>query len=601
MNGTVCSVCHREDAALTQKDRGVLAPGTKLDDGSVIIGAKIGRGGFGITYHALDTISGKHVVVKEFMPNYLVTRAEDGIQVAINNDAKEDYDNSLRSFHREARVINELRNHPNIVNILFTIEENNTAYYGMEFLEGETLSQYAKKQSRKFSAKEAAELLLPIMDALIFCHDKSVYHRDVSPDNIFLSRSENGKIVPKLIDFGAAYVAMRNFTRIFPNVRKQCYSPYEQMTSSEGQGSWSDVYSFAATMYYLITGHPPVSALEIAGGNARIVPPREEKANISEKAEHVLMHALAFQAAERIKTMRDFRREMCEALNIEVPKIVEPPPVPDPGPKQDSKVTTLGENDNKEPEIPAPVSTTNDMPVKAPQQLAKRAALYLIQAAVFYGLGYMALGLPGLLAGYGVFVLFETLMVSSGGHASIGMNSAGLRFVSNDSDPSLSSSLIFALLNASPLVLLDAVRLKNGETPLADSSSGLQAVPVGSVNVFPASTGRNEQEGRAILLCVEGTMKGKRFPVLPDHIAGRNGEMSQIPLDSADITVSRRHCRFVYMPGGQWGIVNLSGNGVNVDGKQIQEVESRPVPLKNGSRIGIGMSTFEFHIQKAGE
>ena len=639
----VCKVCGKPAVAVSDKDVGVLAPGTELDSGSVVVGTKIGRGGFGITYRALDRETGQKVALKEFMPTHLVNRGRDGRTIQVLDGMEDTFNAARRGFMREAKVLHELRRHPHIVNVLFTIEENNTAYYGMELLNGVNLSQWVRQRGKKIPAKEACEILLPVMDALVYCHDKGVLHRDISPDNIFMENTGNGNVCAKLIDFGAAYVAIENFTHTFPSVRKQYYSPLEQMnTDRNEQGSWSDVYSLAATLFYLITGTPPTSALDIAAGTAVMHPPSAYQVNIPNAAEKVLMHALAQNVSERIQTVSEFRTAICNALGVPWQEILRR--------DERSGVTLIDTNHPEEPatgtsttggsvlrvepvpseSVPSSAHPHEEPPAipQAPPQYWKRALIAGVQYLTFYGLGYLAFGPAGLAVGYAAFMLFQFLLVSAGSHGTIGMNADHLTFRYGSEPPGTGPAMIFALWNASPLGLLDGLMLVSGKEALADRLSGLSAVSTSAQagnaggQAKPAPVPRSEpakeqkppqkkaasqeqaspvQEdathGSAFIVCLQGPMKGKRFAVHVGDTAGRNPDVSQILLGSEDPTVSKQHCRFIRARNGKWGLTNLSGNGTGIDGTLILEKNGTPQVLHNGTMIQIGMSTYQFRIK----
>ena len=641
MKGNTCSVCGKPAVSLSQEnDAGVLPPGTELDGGSVIVGAKIGRGGFGITYRALDKESGKRVALKEFMPNHLVTRLADGKEVAVVGGNEDTYLSARRSFMREAKVLNELRRHPNIVRVLFTIEENNTVYYGMEFLEGDNLAVWARNQYPKkpMPAKDACTVLLPIMDALIFCHEIGVLHRDISPDNILICKDGQGRTNPKLVDFGAAHVAIEDFTHTFPNVRKAYFSALEQMSgNAKDQGTWSDVYSLCATIYYLITGRPPTSAIDVATGTGRLQPPMELGAQISEQAEDVLMHGMTLDYQKRIQTVREFRSEFCKALGVECAEYAPPPPsTPAPAPKSEpvkppepEPAPPPAEKEEKKKPVsdPADFVTQEEIP-REEKRILIRAVIYLLLAGVCYGAGFYFFGPMGLLYGWLAFslILMLSLLISG---STPGMAAANLRFVDRTGSKNIGRMIAYAFLNASPLGLLDGILLFDGKNALcnricglvyqskgpvkgkkasrqlADESSGpiVSSEPVASEPVEPVISSPpkprpsevNRSRPTAVMKGIDGPMKDRSLRICDGDILGRNPEKAQVVVGGEDATVGRAHCRFVYAKTKEkWGVVNLSSNGVVINENRIVEKEGKPTVIPDGAKIQIGRSTYVF-------
>ena len=519
MKGNTCTVCGKKASSNEDtRNSGVLLPGTELDGGSVVVGEKIGRGGFGITYCALDRESGKRVALKEFMPNHLVNRASDGKSVIVLSGEDDAYIQSRRSFKREANILNTLRQHPNIVKVMFTIEENNTVYYGMEYLNGVNVAVWAAKHCKGLiSGEDAFKLLLPAIDALIYCHRKHVLHRDISPDNILVVKLDNGQETVKLIDFGAAHAAIENFTKTFPSVLKQHFSPIEQMTRGEDQGTWSDVYSFCATIYFLITGKPPTSALDVVtSNNARIELPSKLGANISEDAEDVLMHGMVQDYRKRIQNMEQLREELARALKIKVPPyrdpviVSEPKPAPAPVPvpetKQESNtipVTVQEQTPNPVP-VPEPMPEPEPVPTHKPiltppannHKAGTRCFLYLVQfvsiLAISIGLVNSnalplfsaSLSIPGITDGevlangllytWLFFAVCTLFLVATSRHGTLGMRAANLAFAKgNGSGGNILKYGLFSLLTTSPIGWVDGILILMNSRPISDSICGL--------------------------------------------------------------------------------------------------------------------------------
>ena len=132
----VCTVCREPALPADGNGANALPPGTTLGKGRLTIGKKLGSGGFGVTYIAFDSKLNRRVALKEFMPNYLAVRQ--GMKIVPKPNQEQAYQKAMNSFQKEARTLYELRAHPNIVHVLSVFQENNTAYYTMEMLEGES-------------------------------------------------------------------------------------------------------------------------------------------------------------------------------------------------------------------------------------------------------------------------------------------------------------------------------------------------------------------------------------------------------------------------------------------------------------------------------
>ena len=310
----VCTKCGELESSNSSNGENALAPGTNLGKDRITVGKKLGSGGFGVTYIAYDNKLKRRVALKEFMPNYLATR--EGTRIVPKSGQNEAYEKAMNSFMKEARALYELRAHPNIVHVISVFKENNTAYYTMEMLEGESLLNYLKRK-KKISANRAFQLLLPIMKAIQYVHSKKMIHRDISPDNIMLCDNPDrpGSVIPKLIDFGAAHVAIEGYSLSYPGVKKNGFSPLEQNWEGKSQGPWTDVYSFCATFYSAIIGNVPISAQARAEADKDpLKPPRELGADIIPEMQEVLMRGLKLHYQERIQTMDQLIMEMSRAV-----------------------------------------------------------------------------------------------------------------------------------------------------------------------------------------------------------------------------------------------------------------------------------------------
>ena len=234
-----------------------MEPGTILND-RYIIGKVLGYGGFGVTYLAWDGRLEQRVAIKEYLPSEFATRMPGQSKLSIYSGEKgEQYLDGLNKFSDEAQRLAKFVNEEGIVRIIDCIAANDTAYIVMEYLEGETLASYLKRE-KTIPEDLAVQLLMPVMRSLQAVHDQGILHRDISPDNIFLTM--DGKV--KLIYFGAARYATTSHSRSLTVLVKPGYSAEEQYRSRGDQGPHTDVYSLAATLYKMITGVTPPDALE---------------------------------------------------------------------------------------------------------------------------------------------------------------------------------------------------------------------------------------------------------------------------------------------------------------------------------------------------
>ncbi len=232
----------------------------------------LGVGGFGITYLAEDTHLKRKVAIKEYFPVEIAWRDHDTTVIPKSKNFEIPYSVGVDRFLREARSLAQFV-HPNIVQVMNFFPANGTAYFVMNYVEGESLADYLKREGPLKDDQSVLDIFLPIIKGLQAVHHKNILHRDIKPDNIYLWKFGD----PILIDFGASRHAVGHISnRSLTLVLTEGYAPYEQyQTDSNKQGPWTDIYALGATIYKTITGtHPPKAPdrLGLDGDNDPLVP-----------------------------------------------------------------------------------------------------------------------------------------------------------------------------------------------------------------------------------------------------------------------------------------------------------------------------------------
>ena len=267
-----------------------LQPGSTLQNGKYEIQRKLGQGGFGITYLALQRSLNRQVVVKEFFMDGYCSREEHTHRMTLATSSDPQLVSSYYDkFLKEARHIAQLE-HPNIVSIISVFEENNTAYYVMKYAPNGSLEEKVRREGH-LSEAEATRYILKVAKALRFVHQHKMTHLDVKPANILLSENDE----PLLIDFGLSKQyddATGKATSHTPLGISNGYAPIEQY-DPEGAGIFSpemDVYALGATFFNLLTGITPQHASILANNG---IPVQELHAkNISQRAISVIFQEM---------------------------------------------------------------------------------------------------------------------------------------------------------------------------------------------------------------------------------------------------------------------------------------------------------------------
>ena len=309
--GAPCPYCGYDAKRDEGKFRIALRPGTPLAN-RYVIGRVLGQGGFGVTYVALDSQTRARVAIKEYLPTEFVSRAFGTVALElISEDRQSNFDYGKQQFLAEARTLAEFVGGEHIVSIHSYFEENGTAYFAMEYLEGRNLKQYMEDHGGPLPVHEANRILLPVMEALDWVHSKGIVHRDISPDNIVIKKDG----AAKLIDFGAARQSTGEKSKSLDVVLKHGFAPMEQYSRRGRQGPFTDVYAMAATYYYAITGKVPPDAVDRMSED-ELVSPSALGVKIRKSTEQVLLKALAVNAPERWQRMSEFYSALLETMPL---------------------------------------------------------------------------------------------------------------------------------------------------------------------------------------------------------------------------------------------------------------------------------------------
>lgn len=245
--------------------------GALLKNGEYRIEKVLAAGGFGITYLAMQVALGRKVAVKEFFMKEHCNRDSGNSYVSVPSvGSKELVEHFKEKFLKEARLIASF-DHSNIIRIHDVFEENGTAYYVMEYLEGESLSTLVARCGA-VDEQVALRYTRQVADALAEVHAGNLLHLDVKPANIMLNKK--GEAV--LIDFGISkhYDETGSQTSSTAVGISEGYAPLEQYEAG-ALGSFTpatDIYSLGATLYFLVTGQRPPKAGDVMNDGLPVLP-----------------------------------------------------------------------------------------------------------------------------------------------------------------------------------------------------------------------------------------------------------------------------------------------------------------------------------------
>lgn len=276
----------------------ILTPSERLGtvvDGKYRLDRILGEGGFGVVYAGTHLRLDRQVAVKFLHPQH-----------SQNADVVE-------RFMREARATSKL-SHPNVIDVRdVEMAPDGSVYMVLELLQGQPLSDYLAKHHR-LPLAEVMALLRPVIDALEVAHRAGIVHRDIKPDNVFLSRSLEGRVVPKVLDFGIAKLADGNAkaTATGSVIGTPIYmSPEQAMGQQKNVGPWSDVWSTAVMIYECLAGQfpfelppePTPTAVVLAVVTAPVFPLSNYRPDLPPAVSDVIGRALDRSVETRIRSM----------------------------------------------------------------------------------------------------------------------------------------------------------------------------------------------------------------------------------------------------------------------------------------------------------
>ncbi|POZ51607.1 serine/threonine protein kinase [Methylovulum psychrotolerans] len=284
-----------------------------------LIGRVLGKGGFGITYLAWDLVLQTAVAIKEYMPSTLVGRENKRLAIVAHSpEDQTEFEYGLKQFLQEARTLAQF-SHANVVRVREFFPANNTAYLVMDYYRGVSLQQFLQQKNQKLTEEEALKIMLPVLNGLGQVHKKGFLHRDIKPDNIYLVDKEH----PVLLDFGAARSAFSQKSLSLSVILTPGFAPFEQYLSRSHFTPSTDIYSVAATIYYMVSGVKPHEATARLQNDPmkhlEVLEP-----GLSPQFTKSIMLALEVYPEKRPQTIEEFEKQLTEKAAAPPPPFVMP-------------------------------------------------------------------------------------------------------------------------------------------------------------------------------------------------------------------------------------------------------------------------------------
>lgn len=295
-----------------------LPPGTKLE--GYEIERVIGASGFGFVYLAYEPAAQRRVAIKEYLPDTLAVRDEDGVQVLVRADSHiEAFDRGRNAFIEEAQLLARCE-HPSLLHVTRSWQSKGTAYRVMPYYPGNSL--YTLREAMDAPADEASlrALLDGLLGALETLHEAGVTHREVSPWNILLLPDDT----PILLDLSAARRAMvGDRARALMSLLTPSFAPIELMnpTPERPIGPWTDIHALGAVIKYCISGEmprPATTALvrESMGAMVRRLQVTYPRLHYSPSFLTAIDAALEANPEDRPQSIQELRKRLDDHPNV---------------------------------------------------------------------------------------------------------------------------------------------------------------------------------------------------------------------------------------------------------------------------------------------
>ena len=287
-------------------NQNMLQVGTILH-GTYKIESYLSSGGFGNTYLAKNIEFDETYAIKEFFVKGVCQRDGNSTTISVSNaENTNSFEQQREKFKKEARRLRSLSN-PHIVKVYDLFEENGTAYYVMDYVDGENLSARLKRTNAPLAESEVRNYLNQILDGLEAIHNKGMFHLDIKPANIMVDSHD----VVKLIDFGASkqQSTVGGATMSTGISYTNGYAPSEQMAQSYDKfGPWTDFYALGATMYKLLTNQDPPSVSDLSEDETEDKHLALPMTNVSGEMKKLVVWMMQEKRLKRPKNVGEIRR-----------------------------------------------------------------------------------------------------------------------------------------------------------------------------------------------------------------------------------------------------------------------------------------------------
>ena len=294
-----------------------------------LVGQALDNSGDAAVYIGFDQVQKTPIVIREFLPDTLCEREENG-EIRVISGCENAYRDYHDKFCNHARALARLRDLPAVVSPYDIFKQNNTSYTISEYSEGISLETRLAQAGGRLRWEEVRPLFMPLMGSLVSLHAAGIVHLGICPEKLQIGT--DGKL--RLSDFAIQEARMVS-TDLKPHLN-QGYSAPEQYGFEQDCGTAADVYGLAATIFRTLTGNPPPAGPNRSKDSNDLFVPANVARDLPDHVAAALFNALQVQPEKRTPSIAAFRDQLAaapavtELMKEEAAAPPPPPPVVEP-------------------------------------------------------------------------------------------------------------------------------------------------------------------------------------------------------------------------------------------------------------------------------
>lgn len=308
-NEDICSKCGYETDA--QQSLPFMPKETMLAN-RYIVGKGLEIDGEGLSYIGYDESKKTKVYIREFYPSNFSSRASDGVGVTTEPNFEKVFKSLRANFFKYFRFVARVRNLPSVVSVYDIFEANNTVYVISEWVEGTRLDRFLGSKGGRLEWNEAKEMFMPFLSSLSRMEAVGIRHLGISPDNILVTKNKELKLT------GFATKSLRSANSLISSQLYDGCTAYEQYLDNYESSESTDVYGFASTLFFALTGEYPPSALERKKDD-KLMMPQIILNNLPENVVSAIATALRVYPNSRTLSFETLKIELSDSpvLNVQ--------------------------------------------------------------------------------------------------------------------------------------------------------------------------------------------------------------------------------------------------------------------------------------------